>query len=81
MHRYRTEIEVPEDRFVSLQLPPDLPVGRAIVTVSVEAPGTAGDGPVPTPRDDDFEWWEEFESDSGEIESTGLGARLSALEP
>lgn len=58
--RYRTEIVIPADRFVSLQLPDDLPEGRAIVTVWVEDPEAPGD---PDPDRQDIEWWDEFDDE------------------
>jgi len=64
MIRYQTEIVVPPDRYVALQLPPDLPEGRAIVTVVVQ---TALESESVAAEDDaesqDIEWWEEFEDD------------------
>ena len=65
MRRYRTEIRIPADRAILLHLPPELPEGRAFVTVVVadeEEPGPDEAGP---PEDDpegqDIEWWEEFD--------------------
>lgn len=64
MNRYQTEIVVPADRYVALQLPPELPEGPATVTVVVhsvvEPPGGAGDDDE---ESQDIEWWEEFEDD------------------
>ncbi len=65
--RYLTEIVVPVDRYVFLQLPDSFPVGRARVTVSFlesETQWPADDvAPVESPdrEVDDVEWWEEFE--------------------
>ena len=62
MLRYRTEIVVPADRYVCLQLPGHLPEGRATVTVQYH-------DPRPEPRDEadpdreDIEWWEEFDDE------------------
>ena len=66
MLRYRTEIVIPADRYVCLQLPPDLPEGRAVVTVHFVAdapePTTLpGDDPEIDPDREDIEWWEEFD--------------------
>lgn len=64
MIRYQTEIVVPPDRYVALQLPPDLPEGRAVVTVVVQ---TALESESAAAEEDaesqDIEWWEEFEDD------------------
>ena len=61
--RYRTEILIPSDRYVCLQLPDRLPEGKAIVTVVFEQqPGNSD--PESDNRDsdqDDIEWWDEFE--------------------
>jgi hypothetical protein len=61
--RYRTEIVVPSDRYVCLQLPDHLPEGRAVVTVHFLEPGpTSGDEPYEGHDDRlDIEWWEEFD--------------------
>lgn len=65
---YRTEVVIPPDRYVCLQLPPLIPEGRAIVTVLVQAP-ESGDDPDPDPELDrqDIEWWDEFEDDRERI--------------
>ena len=78
MRPYRTEVVVPPDRYVFIQLPDDWPAGRAFVTVTFgtedEPPGTtpaaeppAGVGPLEDDNDDrqDVEWWEEFGDDRG----------------
>lgn len=64
MDRYQTEIVVPADRLIALQLPADLPEGRATVTVTVH-PIDDPEGPVPEAdvESEDIEWWEEFEDD------------------
>ena len=41
MRRYRTEIVIPPDRYLGLQLPSNLPLGRAIVSITVEEPDPA----------------------------------------
>ena len=61
MQRYQTEVLIPADRFVGLQLPMHLPEGRAIVTISV----VEADPPLRAEPDDDpdrldIEWWDEF---------------------
>lgn len=63
MYRYRTEIHIPSDRYVCLQLPDRLPEGKAIVTVVFEQ-SPADSEPQADPSDsdrDDIEWWDEFE--------------------
>ncbi len=64
MLRYRTEVFIPPDRLIGLQLPDHFPEGRAVVTVqfldvneplddeSTRAEDTGGP---------DMEWWEEFD--------------------
>lgn len=71
MPDYRTEVIVPPDRYLCLQLPSHLPEGRVIVTVTVHAPAPSGpltsSGTSSEPPDDidreDIEWWEEFEDE------------------
>jgi hypothetical protein len=63
---YRTEILIPADRYVCLQLPPHLPEGLATITVHVHVAGPddpPDDRPAPEPERQDIEWWEEFEGD------------------
>jgi hypothetical protein len=80
VRRYRTEIVIAEDRFVVLQLPPDVPTGRAQVLVQVEEPDPADREDAPASFDEDIEWWDEFgEAPAGE-EPWGLSVRLSSLE-
>lgn len=63
MRRYRTEIVIPPDRYVGVQLPTHLPEGRAVITIEVQEADTA----VSTawtesdPDHQDIEWWEEFD--------------------
>lgn len=63
VRRYRTEIFIPTDRYLGLQLPASLPAGRAIVTVTVEEPDLAEAAiwPETDPDQQDIEWWDEFE--------------------
>ena len=63
--RYRTEISIPPDRYVCVQLPSYLPEGRAIVTVTLLEPDASesGSGGESDPDRQDIEWWEEFEDD------------------
>jgi len=63
--RYHTEIVIPPDRYVCLQMPANFPEGTATVTVLVgEHPGS---GAVPPreadPDRQDIEWWDEFEDE------------------
>lgn len=59
-HRYRTEIVVAADRLVVLQLPADIPEGRAFVTVqSVE--GVEADVAEAESDRVDIDWFEEAE--------------------
>jgi len=62
--RYRTEILIPPDGYVCLQLPPYIHGGRAVVTVYV-ADGTDEDsnpaGLESETDRDDIEWWDEFD--------------------
>lgn len=76
---YQTEIVVAEDRHLVLQLPVDLPAGKAVVTVTpVEESESAELRPLDLDFDDDIEWWEEFGGDGDDAPS--LAARLGVLE-
>jgi hypothetical protein len=62
--RYRTQIIVPADRYIGLQLPASLPEGPATVIVQVHeepVPGAPGACDETDPDREDIEWWEEFE--------------------
>jgi hypothetical protein len=61
--RYRTEILIPPDRYVCVQLPSYLPEGRAVVTVIVHEPESDEAGPMGESETDrqDIEWWDEFD--------------------
>ncbi len=61
MIRYRTEVIVPDDRYIHLKLPADAPLGRAYVVVEFDSPTKPGDHHERLDRD--FEWWDEFDSD------------------
>jgi hypothetical protein len=76
VRRYRTEIIVPPDRYIGLQLPPNLPEGRAIVTVTVEEekPLELPDLPNLDAEEEDIEWWDEF-ADPDLEDSFELGRR------
>jgi hypothetical protein len=67
--RYQTEIRIPPDRYVCLQLPAHLPEGRAIVTVLFQEPEATepSDLTAADPDRQDIEWWEEFENDHERI--------------
>jgi hypothetical protein len=68
VRRYRTEIVVPPDRYVCLQLPADFPDGHATISVvfhPAAAVGPAGGDEGSEVEDDDIEWWEEFDDDPG----------------
>ncbi len=88
MRRYRTEVVIPEDRYVALQLPADLPAGRAVITVSIveEAVEPVSEHREAEDREeierlDDIEWWEEFGDDDPETEQgRALASRLGAPE-
>jgi hypothetical protein len=69
VRRYQTEIVIPADRTIVLQLPDDMPEGNATLVVSI---GETEDHDRSPERDDDLsdlldvqdediEWWEEFE--------------------
>jgi hypothetical protein len=70
---YQTEIEIPFDRYVCLQLPNHLPEGRALVTVRFLEASEPG---LVEPHDDrdesldreDIEWWEEFDESPEPLE-------------
>jgi hypothetical protein len=63
--RYRTEIVIPSDRYVCVQLPAYLPEGRAIVTiVSDESELDEPQSPADHELDRvDIEWWDEPEEE------------------
>ncbi len=65
MPRYQTEIVIPPDRYVCLQMPATFPEGTAIVTVLADEPD--GSAAVPPrevdPDRQDIEWWDEFEDE------------------
>jgi hypothetical protein len=75
---YRTQIVIPPDRYVGLQLPPHLPVGHAIVTVQLEEPESAegADWHETDPDQQDIEWWDEFD-DPGFEDMSDLHSRSS----
>lgn len=70
MRRYRTEVVIPADRCLTVQLPDSLPTGRAVLIVQAEEFEATLDpdldeglDPDLNPDPDDIEWWEEFEDD------------------
>jgi hypothetical protein len=63
--RYRTQFDIPPDRYVRLLLPRTFPEGRAMVTV-VALELDKADEPkehAPEAEDADVEWWEEFDDE------------------
>lgn len=69
MRRYQTEVLIPPDRFIGLQLPPHLPEGRATVTVVVREAEPSEFHAIEAETDrQDIEWWEEFDADSAPAE-------------
>ncbi len=69
MQQYRTEVVIPSDGSLFLQLPDRFPTGKAIVTVWVHEPELSGQSPESELDDDhlDIEWWEEFDGDREEV--------------
>jgi hypothetical protein len=65
--RYHTEIVIPADRYVCLQMPAHFPEGLATVTVLVREPEASEAVPPheADPDRQDIEWWEEFEDETG----------------
>lgn len=63
MIRYQTEVVVPADRYLCVQLPATIQEGRATVIVLVEEPEPAEvlANIDPDLDQQDIEWWEEFE--------------------
>jgi len=63
--RYRTEISIPPDRYVCVQLPSYLPEGRAQITITFDKSDVSErDWPSEADPDrQDIEWWDEFEDD------------------
>jgi hypothetical protein len=79
VRRYRTEILIPPDRFIGLQLPPDLPEGRAIVTVVVHEPDPGDVAAYDADPDrQDIEWWDEFDE---EVPEPPTGRGSGSTEP
>lgn len=65
MTPYKTEVIVPPDGCIFLQLPKGWPEGLATIAIRVggadERVTFAEDGDIDT---EDIEWWDEFEEDS-----------------
>lgn len=63
MIRYQTEVVVPPDRYLCIQLPPTIVEGRATVIVLVEDPEPVevAVGIESELDHQDIEWWEEFD--------------------
>ena len=71
MRRYRTQILIPPDRTVVMQLPAHIPEGWAIVTIQLPE-AEASDHADSDPDRQDIEWWDEFDEvpteDEGDVE-------------
>ncbi len=63
MRRYRTQILIPPDRTVVMQLPANIPEGWATVTIQVLEPHDAQHHEADPDRQD-IEWWDEFDEES-----------------
>lgn len=66
MRRYSTQIVIPADRLIVIQVPESVPEGPAVLTI--QAPEDEPDGPGQEDSEDDLrdiEWWEEFEDAAG----------------
>ena len=60
--QYRTEIEIPADRYVCLQLPDFIPQGQATVTVTTPDHVAPPEARLDDESDvRDIEWWDEFD--------------------
>ncbi len=66
MRRYRTQILIPTDRTVVMQLPMNLPEGWATVTVLVHEAEEADHLEAEADRQD-IEWWDEFDEDAADL--------------
>jgi hypothetical protein len=78
VRRYRTEIVIPADRTIQIQLPEDLPEGRAVVLVEIlERDPWETDAPDHGVDHDDIEWWDEFGDDDMDSDAES-GLRLAA---
>lgn len=69
---YRTEVVIPPDRYLCLQLPGHLPEGRATVVVTVdseEAEPTEASAHDWEDDSQDIEWWDEFEGEEAGTET------------
>jgi hypothetical protein len=75
---YRTEIFIPSDRTVSLQLPDSLPPGWATITIQVDEPESSELEDDLDPDRQDIEWWDEFASEEPD---TLTDSRHATLEP
>ncbi|MDB5352241.1 MAG: hypothetical protein JWN86_3488 [Planctomycetota bacterium] len=67
MRRYRTQILIPPDRTVVLQLPSHIPEGWATVSIQLPEPETSHH-PEADPDRQDIEWWDEFDEETDEDE-------------
>lgn len=81
MRRYQTEVFIPADRALALQLPANVPPGRAVVTILVVEPEAAEAAGHEGDLDrQDIEWWEEFEGHPEPVEN-GADADADAEAP
>ena len=62
VRRYRTQILIPPDRTVVMQLPSTIPDGWAIVTIQVQENHEAEHHEA-DPDHQDIEWWDEFDDE------------------
>ena len=62
MRRYRTQILIPHDRTVVLQLPPAIAEGWATITVQMQE-AEPKDHHESDPDHQDIEWWDEFDDE------------------
>lgn len=68
MRRYRTQILIPSDRMVVLQLPQAVPEGWATITVQVQE-SEPGEHHESDPDHTDIEWWDEFDDEDEDTHS------------
>lgn len=62
MRRYCTQILIPPDRTVVMQLPANIPEGWAIVTIQIQE-SHALENHEADPDRQDIEWWDEFDDE------------------
>lgn len=74
MRRYRTEILIPADRHIHIQLPDQWPEGLARLIIEVVDPEPAqstqsADREFNSLDSHDMEWWEEFDEEADRPDS------------